>query len=78
MTPKGFKAWVRKAARGRHIIYFQGENIQANEKVIELRDVAMAAYESKDVILYQKRLTPTGEIDVKRTVGTFAYFAQRT
>lgn len=76
MTPKGFKAWVSKAAVGRRIIYFQGENIQATEKVRELRDVAMAACESKDVLLFQTRLTPTEGV-TKRTRGTFAYTALR-
>lgn len=74
MTPKGFKAWVRKAAQGRQIIYFEGEHLQANEKVLALRDVAMTAYEAGEVTLVQKRMTPQAGIN-KRTRGTFAYVA---
>ncbi len=74
MTPKGFKAWVRKAAQGRQIIYFEGEHLQASEAIMALRDVVMAAYEAGEVTLFQKRMTPMQGI-TKRTCGTFAYVA---
>lgn len=74
MTPKGFKAWVRKAARGRKIIYFEGRQIQENDKLLALRDVAMEAYEAGEVALVQKRMAPVAGIN-KRTEGTFAYVA---
>lgn len=76
MTPKGFKAWVRKAGRGRQIIYFQGQNIQLTDKTKALRDAAYAAYEAGDVILCQKRLTPLQGLTRSMT-GTFAYMALR-
>ena len=74
MTPKGFKAWVNRAAQGRQIIYFEGEHLQKDDAVMALRDAAMVAYEAGDVTLFQKRLTPAQGIN-KRTCGTFAYVA---
>jgi hypothetical protein len=74
MTPKGFKAWVRKAAQGRQIIYFEGRHLQENGKVMALRDVAMEAYEAGEVSLVQRRMTPAAGVN-KRTQGTFAYVA---
>lgn len=74
MTPAGFKQWVRQAAQGRQIIYFQGEHLQTLEAK-PLRDVAWAAYESGEVRLFQKRLTPVQGVNAKYTQGTFAYIA---
>lgn len=74
MTPKGFKTWVSKAAQGRRIIYYEGNHLQENVKVLALRDAAMKAYEDGEVTLVQKRMTPVQGI-TKRTQGTFAYVA---
>jgi hypothetical protein len=75
MTPKGFKQWVSKAARGRQIIYFEGMHLQGSEATLALRDMAYAAYEAGEVILFQKRMTPAQGVHPKRTLGTFAYIA---
>ncbi len=74
MTPKGFKAWVRKAAQGRQIIYFEGAHIQDCIGHVALRDAAMEAYEAGEVNLVQRRMTPAAGVN-KRTQGTFAYVA---
>lgn len=74
MTPKGFKAWVSRAARGRQIIYFEGPHLQVTETVKRLRDAAMTAYEAGEVSLFQKRITPQQGVS-RRTLGTFAYVA---
>jgi hypothetical protein len=77
MTPTGFKTWVKKAATGRKIIYFEGEHLQT-VKAKPLRDAAWAAYEKGDVRLFQKRLTPMQGVNAKYTRGTFAYVAVKT
>ena len=76
MTPKGFKAWARKADAGRRIIYYEGKHLQESDAVMKLRDVVMSAYEAGNVLLVQKRMTPVAGI-TKRTRGTFAYVAIR-
>ncbi len=75
MTPKGFKQWVRMAAQGRRIIYFEGEHLQGSPEVLSLRDEVYSAYEAGEVLLFQKRMTPAQGINPKRTLGTFAYVA---
>ncbi len=74
MTPQGFKQWVNSAAPGRRIIYYQGKHLQASFKVIALRDAVYKSYEAGNVILFQKRLTPSEGINAN-TQGTFAYIA---
>ena len=74
MTPKGFKAWVTRAAQGRRIVYYEGEHLQQSPAVMALRDAVMAAYEAGEVLLVQKRITPMQGIN-RRTVGTFGYLA---
>lgn len=76
MTPSGFKTWVMRAARGRKIIYFEGEHLQVSEQVKGLRDAVMEAYEAGEVTLLQKRMTPMQGV-TKRTVGTFAFLAMK-
>lgn len=77
MTPKGFKQWVKGAAQGRKIIYFEGEHLQTLTTK-PLRDTVWQSYEKGEVRLFQKRLTPMQGVNAKYTRGTFAYIAVKT
>lgn len=75
MTPRGLTSWIKRATKGRQIIYHQGTHLMESDDSEELGRIAREACEHGDVHLFQKRLTPATGVNPKRTRGTFAYIA---